>query len=187
MPRKLRAAIADDTQEVMRNAWKELGAPAPKEAAGGDAVGVFWLPSSQDPKTQTRSYARTGHYDPVASRPNYHLLVGHKAIEIILQETSDAPRKWKAAGIKLQPVEGKNVATVEILSNREVVLAAGAVHTPGILQRSGVGPRDVISAANVSVKLELPGVGQNFQDHPLLNMFYNSKLRRYFQKKISLT
>tara|TARA_R110002003_G_scaffold384_2_gene19246 strand:+ start:49214 stop:49711 length:498 start_codon:yes stop_codon:yes gene_type:complete len=157
----------------MRTAWKELGVPAPKEGAGGDAVGVFWLPSSQDPKTQMRSYARTGHYDPVANRSNYHLLVGHKVTEIVLDKSTDGSRKWKATGVKLQPVESKDAVGVTVSTNREVILAAGAVHTPGILQRSGVGPKDVLGAAMLDVKVELPGVGQNFQDHALLNLFYN--------------
>src|SRR5437016_3341776 len=114
----------------MRSAWKELGAPTPKEGAGGDAVGVFWLPSSQDPKTQTRSYARTGHYDPVATRPNYHLLVGHKVTEILLQESLDTEGKWKAVGVKIQQADGENVSSVDVMSSREVILASGAIHTP---------------------------------------------------------
>lgn len=160
----------------MRNAWEELGASAPKEGAGGDAVGVFWFPSSQDPKTQTRSYARTGHYDPVAARKNYHLLVGHKITEVTLQENVANERKWKAVGVRVQAVDGKSAPSVDIFSNKEVILAAGAIHTPGILQRSGIGPRDVLTAVKIGLKVELPGVGQNFQDHALLNVFYNCGL-----------
>ncbi|KAH7356146.1 choline dehydrogenase [Pyrenochaeta sp. MPI-SDFR-AT-0127] len=161
------------SEKVMRNAWKELGAPTPKEGAGGNAVGVFWLPSSQDPGTQTRSYARTGHYDPVMTRPNYHLLVGHKVTEVISQESGDEARKWKTAGVKIQAIDSKDAPLTDVQSKREVILAAGAIHTPGILQRSGIGPSDVLIAAKVGVKVELPGVGQNFQDHALLNIFYN--------------
>ncbi|KAF2832260.1 alcohol oxidase, partial [Ophiobolus disseminans] len=161
------------SEKVMRNAWLELGLPAPKEAAGGDAVGVFWLPSSQDPKSQTRSYARTAHYDPVASRPNYHLLVGHEVTEVVLEAFANGERKWKASGVKLQAVDDKNATSDVVMAKKEVILAAGTIHTPGILQRSGLGPKDVLRASNVDVKVELPGVGQNFQDHALLNMFYN--------------
>ncbi|CAO2649096.1 Nn.00g100450.m01.CDS01 [Neocucurbitaria sp. VM-36] len=167
------ALHTDDLAELVRSAWKELGAPTPKEGASGDAVGVFWLPSSQDPKTQTRSYARTGHYDPVASRQNYHLLVGHKVTEVIIQETGSSERSWEANGVTIQTAEGRDTSAVSIESGHDVILAAGAIHTPGILQRSGLGSRDVLNAVNVSIKVELPGVGQNFQDHALLNMFYN--------------
>ncbi|KAJ4300974.1 hypothetical protein N0V90_003063 [Kalmusia sp. IMI 367209] len=161
------------SEKIMRSAWKELGAPAPKEAAAGPAVGVIWLPSSQDPKTQTRSYARTGHYDPAANRSNYHLLVGHKVTEVVLRKLSQGGRDFAAQGVKIQPVVGTNVTTIDVTSDKEVILAAGAIHTPGILQRSGIGPKDILQAANITVNVELPGVGQNFQDHAISSLFYN--------------
>ncbi|KAF2113066.1 hypothetical protein BDV96DRAFT_622875 [Lophiotrema nucula] len=161
------------SEKVMHKAWSELGVPAPKEGAGGDAVGVFWLPSSQDPKTQTRSYARTGHFDSVANRSNYHLLVGHKVTEVLLRETEDDDdRNFETTGVKIQAVSG-NSSIIEVESKEEAILAAGAIHSPVILQRSGIGPNDVLKAANVSVKVELPGVGQNFQDHATSSLFYN--------------
>lgn len=159
----------------MREAWKELGVQAPKEAAAGDAIGVIWLPSSQDPKTQTRSYAQTGHYDPVANRSNYHLLVGHKVTEVLLRGSEGGDKSFAARGVKIQPVSGTNTTTIEVTSNEEVILAAGAIHTPGILQRSGIGSKDVLQAANITVKVELPGVGQNFQDHPYLSLSYSCR------------
>jgi len=156
--------------EVIRRAWRELGAPAPKEGSGGDAYGVFWFPSSQDPKMQTRSYARTGHYDPVANRSNYHLLVGHRVNEVILQARGYGSQ-YEAKGVKIQAVSS-NSSIIEIAGNQEIILAAGAIHTPGVLQRSGIGPKDVLDAAKIPVKVELPGVGQNFQDHPYTSLSF---------------
>lgn len=163
------------SEKLVRTAWTELGVPQQKEGAGGDAYGVFWFPSSQDPKTQTRSYARTGHFDGVANRSNYHLLVGHKVTEVILGESKDGDRQYEARGVKIQATIGKNASTIEVTSDQEVVLAAGAIHTPGVLQRSGIGPKNVLEAAGITTKVELPGVGQNFQDHALGNLFWNSK------------
>lgn len=77
-----------------------------------------------------------------------------------------------ARGVKIQAV-GNNTTTFDALGNKEIILAAGALHTPGILQRSGVGPSDVLKAANIPVKVELPGVGQNFQDHDMAAFAYN--------------
>ena len=53
-----------------------------------------------------------------------------------------------------------------VKARKEVILAAGAVHTPQILELSGVGSKAVLEAAGIPIKLDLPGVGQNFQDHP---------------------
>jgi len=47
-----------------------------------------------------------------------------------------------------------------------VILAAGAAHSPQILQRSGVGPTSLLAAAGIKQKVDLPGVGANLQDHP---------------------
>lgn len=57
--------------------------------------------------------------------------------------------------------------TYTVKARKEVIIAAGTIHTPQILQASGVGPKAVLDAANVTVVVDLPGVGQNFQDHPL--------------------
>lgn len=45
------------------------------------------------------------------------------------------------------------------------ILSAGAVHTPQILQRSGIGPAELLERAGIDVINDLPGVGYNFQDH----------------------
>lgn len=89
---------------------------------------------------------------------------------------NEGERQYNVRGVRVQPVTGTNVTTIDIASGEEVILASGAIHTPGILQRSGVGPADVLKAANVNIKVELPGVGQNFQDHPYTNLSYICEL-----------
>lgn len=51
-----------------------------------------------------------------------------------------------------------------------VILAAGAVGTPAILLRSGLGPAHDLSALSIPVEADLPGIGTNLQDHPLLRV-----------------
>ncbi|KAF1828218.1 hypothetical protein BDW02DRAFT_635312 [Decorospora gaudefroyi] len=55
----------------------------------------------------------------------------------------------------------------------EVVISAGALHTPTILQRSGIGPASFLKTADIPVVLDLPGVGSNFQDHSGPRMSWN--------------
>ena len=50
-------------------------------------------------------------------------------------------------------------------AKKEVILAAGTIHTPQILQLSGVGGAALLKQAGVPIKVDLPGVGSNFQDH----------------------
>jgi len=60
-------------------------------------------------------------------------------------------------------------------ANKEVILCAGSIGTPQLLQVSGVGPRDVLEAASIEVIHESPGVGQNLQDHLEFNFQYRCR------------
>ena len=53
----------------------------------------------------------------------------------------------------------------------EVIIAAGAPHTPQVLQLSGIGPSRLLKELGIPVVVDLPGVGQNFQDHPVVGTY----------------
>jgi choline dehydrogenase-like flavoprotein len=115
---------------------------------------------------QTRSYARYGYHDPIKERPNYHLLIGHKAEKILF--TEDMSVKGVVIYDRTLPEEKFNVK-----ANKETIIATGAAHTPQLLELSGVGDPAVLKAAGIEVKAELPGVGNNFQDHPQARIICN--------------
>ncbi|KAK2761653.1 hypothetical protein FQN54_001481 [Arachnomyces sp. PD_36] len=145
--------------------WHDLGISTPVDPNGGDAYGVFWAPGSLDPKDETRSYARTAHYDRVIDgRPNYHILTDNAVLKAIFEED-------RAVGVDYIDRETKEVHSIE--AAREVIVAAGAVHTPQILQLSGIGPKDLLESFDIETIVDLPGVGQNFQDHPTLYLNYD--------------
>jgi len=150
--------------EVQWDAFDDLNLTIEKEGANGHAVGRFWVPSSQDPATQTRSDARLGHFERVIKRTNYHLLTLHKATKINFV-------KLTATSVLIQSRNSSDSKAVT--SGNEVIVAAGAVHTPQLLQLSGIGPSSVLAAAGVETLVDLDGVGQNFQDHPFFFMQYN--------------
>ncbi|KAK0105665.1 hypothetical protein ONS95_004192 [Cadophora gregata] len=152
-------------QKLQWNAWLDLGIEATTEGAGGEALGLFWIPSAMNPKNETRSYSKTGHYDPSSLRENYHLLTGHQTREVVIL-------KSRAEGITIHARDGTDTALTTISATREVILAAGAFGSPTILQRSGVGPKDILESAGIEVKMDLPGVGQNFQDHAATLLLY---------------
>ncbi|RMD43391.1 hypothetical protein DV735_g1700, partial [Chaetothyriales sp. CBS 134920] len=149
------------------DAFEELGVPFVEEHALGDAVGVFWAPSSEDPVKKTRSSSLTAYYDPASNRSNLHLLTQHQVTEILFKKGN----KLEASGVEATDLTtGKSV---KFWARKEVILAAGAVHTPQILQLSGIGPKAVLEAAGVPVKLDFPAVGSNFQDHPVAYPSWN--------------
>jgi choline dehydrogenase-like flavoprotein len=163
----------------MWDAFKKIpGYRFPEEAAAGDASGIYWTPNSINPHTERRSFARTGHYDGEPERrDNFHLLPAHRVTQLLLTESSESD-SWIAEGVRFTPRDGDMPDMPrEVRAKREVIVAAGAAHTPQVLQRSGIGPRGVLEAAGAEVKVELPGVGENFQDHPNVAMSYRCTFR----------
>ncbi|GKT57461.1 choline dehydrogenase [Colletotrichum tofieldiae] len=141
-------------------AFKEIdGVEFPSDSGAGQA-GVYWFPTLMDPRTVTRSYAGTGHYLNVnATRPNYHLLVNTQARRLVVDD------ELSATGVEF-PLGNNTLFTVN--AKKEVILSAGTIHTPHLLQLSGIGPKKILEAAGIDVRVDLPGVGQNFQDHSSL-------------------
>jgi choline dehydrogenase-like flavoprotein len=116
--------------------------------------------------TETQSYARTAHYYPAKPRSNnYHLFTGYTVTHITFTD------ELTAYGVSAQPRDSTSPAVIK--ANKEVILAAGVI---GILQRSGIGPKALLGKAGIKVKQGLPGVGRNFQDHPVAFLGYNCRL-----------
>lgn len=74
-----------------------------------------------------------------------------------------------------QYAQGANGPRVTVNANVEVIIAAGAIHTPQILELSGIGQPSVLQAQGITVLENLPGVGNNLQDHPMIHINYLCK------------
>ncbi|KAF2036525.1 alcohol oxidase [Setomelanomma holmii] len=161
-----------DTKNIWA-AFKAESVPLPNEHAAGTAVGAFWVPTSLQPKTQTRSSAKNAYYDAVKSRTNLILATGIKANEILFDQSILSLVSPKATGI--QYISRSDNSVGRVYAQREVILAAGSVFTPQLLQLSGIGPRDILNAAGIKVKKDLSSVGANMQDHPNANVIFDIK------------
>jgi choline dehydrogenase-like flavoprotein len=153
------------TLDHFKDAFTELDLPFVEEPAAGNAVGHFWCPSSINAKTMTRTSSLYAYYDRVSDRKNLKLLAKHQVTEIIFDKSLGA------TGVKA--LNRDNDHQVTFKASKEVILAAGAIFTPQILQLSGIGPKSVLAAAGVKTKLDLPAVGSNFQDHPVAYLSWN--------------
>ncbi|KAH6842244.1 GMC oxidoreductase-domain-containing protein [Chaetomium sp. MPI-CAGE-AT-0009] len=144
------------------------GLDLPPGANAGFGPGAFWTPLSIDARTMTRSTARSAYYDPVnATRPNLHLVTGQTATEILFHPG----KALKAKGVRI--VSRSDNTARSVSAKKEVILAAGAIQTPQLLQASGIGPASVLAAAGVQVKKDLPSVGANLQDHPTTLLLFS--------------
>ncbi|KXX79129.1 Oxygen-dependent choline dehydrogenase [Madurella mycetomatis] len=134
------------------------------DANDGNAKGIIYFPSVTDHTSRTRSHARLNHYTRVQPRANYHVLDSHTVSRVLFQGK-------KAVGVEYLPTGGGELLTAQ--ATKEVLLAAGAVHTPQVLQLSGIGPKKLLQKFNIDVVADLPGVGANFHDQPSLLIPYN--------------
>jgi choline dehydrogenase len=112
--------------------------PVERSTAGGRRMSV------------ARTYLR-----PARARPNLRVVTGALALSLVLQGD-------RATGLRYRGPQGD----VTVSATREVILAAGAIGSPHLLHLSGIGPADVLERAGIAVRHDLPGVGENLNDHP---------------------
>ncbi|KAF5020030.1 hypothetical protein F66182_7966 [Fusarium sp. NRRL 66182] len=148
------------TTKNLVQATGELDIDIAVDQANGHAIGGYFTPHNQDPKTLTRSSAREAYYETASGRRNLQIITGEQVTRVITKKNGSSVR---ATGVEF--AKTKDGARRVVSAKREVILAAGAVHTPQILQVSGIGDASHLSSINVSTVVNLSGVGQNFHDH----------------------
>lgn len=150
-------------------AWKATGVHVPIDGNAGEAYGPSWYPNTMDKTTGRRAHARYAYYDPIKeSRSNLQVEVKTTVQEIVFDDSKNPPM---AIGVKAVTESGE---AYTVKAKKEVVLAAGAVQSPKLLQLSGIGPKSVLDAAGIKVRHALDGVGSNFQDHPYGTVIFNT-------------
>ncbi|KAI9930636.1 hypothetical protein ASPWEDRAFT_27147 [Aspergillus wentii DTO 134E9] len=170
------------TSGPVRTGFNEMNLPieediiqACKELAGiskdvvdpwsGDHIGFFRTLGSvarSGPARGKRSYAARGYYEANRQRPNLKVLCEAQVNRVILDGN-------KATGVNVT-VDGKEY---NIPTREEVIVCAGAVKSPQILELSGIGDPDVLAAAGVACVVENRAVGANLQDHSLTLLGYD--------------
>ncbi len=98
-----------------------------------------------------------GYLSAARIRPNLHIRPNSTALRLTFEHS-------RCTGVEVRNTDG----STEALQAKLVVLAAGAIMSPAILMRSGIGPRAHLEALGIPVIRDVPGVGQNLSDHPAL-------------------
>ena len=137
---------------------------------GGEGWGGFITPNSINPADGTRSYSKTAYLDPASGRSNLVVLLQSQAVKITWDTSGSAPR---ATGVDFAQTSGGQTYHVEVMS--EVILSAGVFGTPQLLQLSGVGPRALLDSFGITTVVDLPGVGEHFQDHVLTSVVWSTQ------------
>ncbi|KAJ4159338.1 uncharacterized protein LMH87_008243 [Akanthomyces muscarius] len=150
-------------------AWESLGVSKINDANSGSVRGFDVWPQTIDAKTNTRWDAASAFYWPVyEKRSNLRLING--TVSKLLWGDANAD-KALASGVEFTSTKGD---VVQLSAKKQVILAAGALKTPLILENSGVGQAARLKANGIPVVVDLPGVGENLVDNPLIAYVYKS-------------
>lgn len=150
--------------DAWRDAAEECGIPKIAEFNRGDNFGNAYFQMNQ--KRGVRWSATKAFLRPVQHRTNLEI-VTKAHVQRVTIESKDGVKR--ATGVVLRFDDG---STADVVAKGEVVLAAGAIGSPQLLQLSGVGPAPLLREHGIAVIHELPGVGENLQDHLQIRTVY---------------
>jgi choline dehydrogenase len=153
--------------DAWREAAEQCGIPKVDEFNRGDNFGNAYFHMNQ--KGGQRWSATDAWLKPAMSRPNLTVMTRAHTKSLVL-ETVDGRKR--ATGVDLV-VEGQGEGRAR--ARREVILAAGSIGSPQILQLSGVGPADLLRQHGIPVFHEMAGVGGNLHDHLQIRMVWKVK------------
>ncbi|TKY84622.1 hypothetical protein EX895_006524 [Sporisorium graminicola] len=139
-----------------------LGVEHVDDQCSGQANSVAYTPNSIGVDGRRTSSA-SAYYTPVQDRENLTILTGTMAKSLLWASASNG--SLHSTGVVVQ--QGKDGDQIRLTANKEVILAAGALNTPTLLQRSGVGAKSDLDQIGVDAKIDLPGVGKNLQDQTM--------------------
>ncbi|KAE9378239.1 GMC oxidoreductase [Stipitochalara longipes BDJ] len=152
--------------QAWSRAFKTLGLGPQSDPRAGSTLGGYSLPKFMD-KTAKRSYAAPAYYVPSSGRPNLTVWTG-AFVKKIAFDTNTSP--ITATGV-WYTIDGREKFVGAL---REVILSAGTVKSPQILELSGIGNKWELKKVGIDVIIENDGVGENLQDHPLVGFAYEA-------------
>jgi choline dehydrogenase len=137
----------------------ECGYPRNPDYTSGKQDGFAYFQLTQ--KNGVRWSTKRAFLEPAMKRANVRVETDAHATKIILDDK-------RATGVAYR----KGTASVVAKARREVLLCAGAVQSPQLLELSGIGRPDILQAQGIDVLHALPGVGENYQDHYIIRMVW---------------
>ena len=147
-----------DVLDAFAQAAQQAGIPATDDFNGGSNEGVGYFEVNQ--KNGWRWNTAKAFLRPTCyGRPNFEMWTAAQAARLLIETQPDGSRRCTG----VQVWDGHEMVTAR--ATHEVVLSAGAVNSPQLLQLSGIGPAALLRQHGIDVVHDLPGVGANLQDH----------------------
>ena len=159
------------------NAAEESGIPKTDDFNTGDNFGVgFYQFTTSHSKfgLKLRCSSAKGYLNPVKRRKNLKIITNAVVQKIIFENKM---------AVALSYIVGDKI--FEVKSNKEIILSAGSIGSPHILQISGVGDAQKLKKHGIDIKKDLKGVGKNLQDHLMFRPVYKVKNLKSLNRKIN--
>ncbi|THH11293.1 hypothetical protein EW146_g8096 [Bondarzewia mesenterica] len=152
------------TDALVLAASEELSDEFPfnEDVNAGNTIGISWVPYTI--QNGSRVSSATAYIEPALSRSNLDVLINTQVTKVIKTGTNDGVPIFRG----VQFATSSSGKKYSLNAAKEVILSAGAVKTPQILKLSGIGNSTELSKFGIKTLVNLPGVGQNLQDHTLL-------------------
>ena len=154
-----------DVLDAFSQAAQQAGIPATDDFNRGDNEGVGYFEVNQ--KSGWRWNTAKAFLRPTCyGRPNFEMWTSAQVVNLEIEKQADGSQR--CSGVRVW--SGHEMVTAT--ANVEVILSAGSIGTPQILQLSGVGPAGLLQRHGIPVLADLPGVGANLQDHLQIRSVY---------------
>ncbi|MBA3811638.1 MAG: GMC family oxidoreductase N-terminal domain-containing protein [Caulobacteraceae bacterium] len=151
-----------DVSDAVVDACAEAGIPRNPDVNGADQEGVCYYQLTV--RKGLRCSAAVAYLHPAMRRPNLRVETRALATRILFEGA-------RVVGVEYLQSGGRKVAR----ASGEVILASGAINSPQLLQLSGIGPAALLAGHGIGVVTDLPGVGENLQDHYVITMTWRLK------------
>ena len=161
-----------DVLDAFAKAATQAGIPATDDFNRGDNEGVGYFEVNQ--KSGWRWNTAKAFLRPTCyARPNFELWTNAQVSKLIVEKNTgaDADRALRCTGVEVW--NGSEMVTAH--ARAEVILSAGSIGSPQILQLSGLGPAALSQALGIPVVQDIPGVGENLQDHLQIRAVFKIK------------
>ncbi len=160
-----------DILDAFSQAAQQAGIPATDDFNRGDNEGVGYFEVNQ--RNGWRWNTAKAFLRPTCNaRPNFEMWTGTQVAKLVLETQTGADgTQQRCTGVQVW--NGSELVTVQCRG--EVILCAGSIGSPQILQLSGIGPGAVLQGKGIDVVHDLPGVGENLQDHLQIRSVYKVK------------
>jgi len=145
--------------DAMLAAGRQMGLPVKPDLNRPEQEGIAYL--SWNIKRGRRQSSATAFLTPVRQRSNLRILTDTTVTRVLLENL-------RAVGVTTQ----RGGASVQFRAQREVIICAGALQSPQLLQLSGIGAAEHLRSLGISVEVDSPDVGQNMREHLLLFLQY---------------